>query len=69
MRKTSILNKLNHKLQAHARVCEENKELEKNKILLKYFAVKGLTLKCCGRTVTQPFRMKLTTRILHNVKV
>ena len=29
MRKTSIPNKLNHKLQAHARVCEENRELEK----------------------------------------
>ena len=36
MRKASILNKLNHKLQAHARVCEENneKELEENKISL-----------------------------------
>ena len=29
MGKTSIPNKLNHKLQAHVRVCEENKkELE-----------------------------------------
>ena len=26
MRKTSIPNKLNHKSQAHARVCEENEE-------------------------------------------
>ena len=26
MRKTSIPNKLNHKPQAHARVCEENAE-------------------------------------------
>ena len=28
MRKTSIPNKLNHKPQAHARVCKENKEKE-----------------------------------------
>ena len=28
MRKTIILNKLNHKPQIHARVCEENKEKE-----------------------------------------
>ena len=70
MRKTSILNKLNHELQAHARVCKENRELEKkNEILLKYFAVKGLTLRGCGRTVTQPFQMKLTTKILHSIKV
>ena len=69
MRKTSILNKLNHKLQAHARVCEENRELEKNEILLKYFAVKGSTLKGCERIVTQPFQMKLATKILHSIKV
>ena len=30
MRKTNIPNKLNHKPQAHARVCDENEE-EKNK--------------------------------------
>ena len=29
MRETSIMNNLNPKIQAHARVCEENK-LEKN---------------------------------------
>ena len=70
MRKTSIPNKLNHKLQANARVCEENSELEKyNEIFLKYFAAKGSTLKDCGITVTQPFRMKLTTKILYSIKV
>ena len=31
MRETSMMNNLNCKMQAHARVCEENKlELEKN---------------------------------------
>ena len=30
--KTSILNKLNHKLQAHARVCKENKQKELEKM-------------------------------------
>ena len=29
MRKTNISNKLNHKPQAHARVCEENAEENK----------------------------------------
>ena len=69
MRKTSIPNKLNHKQQAHARVCEENRELDKNKIWLKYFAVKGSTLKGCGRIVTQSFWITLTTRILNDIKV
>ena len=43
MRKTGIRNKLNHKPQAHAKVCKENKEKvleEKNECPLKYFAVK-----------------------------
>ena len=31
MRKTSILNKLNCKTQAHVRVCEENSEEENKK--------------------------------------
>ena len=29
MRKTNIPNKLNHKPQAHARVCDENEEEKK----------------------------------------
>ena len=77
MRKTSILNKLIHKPQAvHGgqRVCEENKlelelELEKNEILVKYFAVKGPNLKGCRRTVTLLIGVILTTRILYSIKV
>ena len=51
MRKTIRPNKLNHKLQG---VCKENKEKEleeKNDSPLKYFAVKGLTLEACRRTI------------------
>ena len=58
-------NKLNHKPQG---TCEENKE-EKNKIRLKYFAVKGSTLETCKRTVTLPIEVILTTKILHSIKV
>ena len=35
---------------------------------LKYFVVKRSTLEACRRTVTQPFQMKLTTRIVHSIK-
>ena len=68
MRKTSIPNKLNHKPQAHARVCDEN-EGKKNDCQLKYFAVKRSTLEACRRTVTQRIAMIFATRILHSIKV
>ena len=70
MRKTIIPNKLNHKPQAHARVCDENEEnKEKNDCRLKYFAVKRSTLEACRRTVTQRIAMIFATRILHSIKV
>ena len=73
MRKTSIPNKLstNRKpIHGGQRVCEENKlELEKNETLLKYFAVKGSTLKGCRRTMTIPIDPNFVTRILYNIKV
>ena len=72
MRKTNIPNKLNHKPQAHARVCDENKEEEdekKNDCRLKYFAVKRSTLEACRRTETQRIAMIFATRILHSIKV
>ena len=38
MRKTSILNKLNCKSQTHVKVCEENKENEKDQwLFVKFF--------------------------------
>ena len=70
MRKTSIPNKLNHKPQAHARVCDENEEnKEKNDCRLKYFAVKRSTLEACRRTMTQRIAMIFATRILYSIKV
>ena len=73
MRKTSIPNKLIHKLQAHSRepkdqrVCEENKLFELEK--MKYFMVKGSTLKGCRRTVTLRIDPNFVTSILHYIKV
>ena len=73
MRKTSIPNKLstNRKtIHGDQRVCEENKlELEKNEMLLKYFAVKGSTLKGCSRILMIRIDPNFVTRILHNIKV
>ena len=50
---------------------EENNELklEKNEILVKYFVVKGSTLRGCRRTVKLLIGAILTTRILHSIKV
>ena len=70
MRKTSIPNKLNHKPQPMLGACEENEEEnKKNDCQLKYFAVKGLTLEACRRTVTQRIAMIFATWILHSIKV
>ena len=66
MGKTITPNKLNHKLQAHARVCEEN---EKKDCQLKHFAVKGLIWKACRRTVALPIEANFTTKTLHSIKV
>ena len=35
---------------------------------LKCFAVKQSTLEGCRRAVTRPFRMKLATKVVHNIK-
>ena len=65
MGKISIPNKLNHKPQAHVRVCEENKkELEKKNCLLKYFVVEGLTLEGYRRTETPPYGTPSVTKLL-----
>ena len=70
MRKTIIPNKLNHKLQAHARgVRRKRRKLKKNDCQLKYFAVKTSTLEACRRTMTQRIAMIFATRILHSIKV
>ena len=69
MGKTNIPNKLNHKLQANARVYEENEKETKNDCGLKYFVVKGSTLKGCRSTVMRQIQVKFTTKILHSIKV
>ena len=71
MRKTNISNKLNHKPQAHARVCEENAEenKEKNDCRLKYFAVKGSTSEACRRTVKPGIQPLFTRRTIQYIKV
>ena len=61
MRKTNIPNNLNHKPQAHARVCKEN--VEKNNSQLKYFAVKRSTLEAC-RQSWESYFMKVIYYIL-----
>ena len=65
MGKTTMPNELNHKPKLG--VCEENKE--KNDCQLKQFAVKGLTLEACRRTVMRLIVMIFTTWILHNINV
>ena len=40
-----MMDNLNCKTQAHARVCKENNELEKNDTYWNNFAVKGMSLK------------------------
>ena len=52
-------------------MCEENKlelELEKNDCQLKCFAVKQSTLEGCRRVVTRPLQMKLTIKVIYNIK-
>ena len=50
-------------------MCEENKlELEKNDCQLKCFAVKQSPSEGCRRAVTLAFRMKLVTKVVHNIK-
>ena len=59
MRKTSIPNKLNHKLQAHTMMCEENY----NQLLVTIFCSERIDFgRYCGITVTLPIN---TTRIVH----
>ena len=43
--------------------------MKKNESVVKYFAVKGSTLKGCRRTVKLLIGAILTTRILHSIKL
>ena len=68
MGKTIIPNKLNHKPQAHARVCEENEEKE-NDCPLKFFMVKGPTLESHKRAATIRIQLIFVTTTLYTIKV
>ena len=59
------------KPQAHARVCEDNAEenKEKNDCRLKYFAVKGSTLEACRRTAMPGIQLIFTRRNVQSIKV
>ena len=63
--KNKHTKKLNHKPMLGV---SKNKGLEKQ-LQLKYFEVKGSTLKGCRRTVTLPIELNFTTWIVHNTKV
>ena len=67
-------NKLIHKPQAHSRGPNGVRRKyirrirKKNGCQLKHFAFKQSSLEGCRRAVTRPFRMKLTTKVVHNIK-
>ena len=48
---------------------KQNYVEEKNDYPLKYFAVEGLTLECCRRTMTPQIQANLSKTIVHNIKV
>ena len=65
------MNNLNCKMQAHARVCEENK-LEETTVKDTYrnnFAVKGTSLKDHIRRVERHIKMMFSRMIHHSIKV
>ena len=74
MRETSKMNNLNCKMQAHARVCEENKleleeELEKNDVYWNNFAVTGTSLKDHIGRMERCIKTMLSRMIHHSIKV
>ena len=70
MRKTSIMGNWNCKMQAHARVCEENDALEeKNNTYWNNFAVKVASLKDHNRRVGRRITMIFSRIIHHSIKV
>ena len=72
MRETSIMDNLNCKTQAYARVCEENKEeleLEKNDCRLKTFSLKDGPSDATQEDKKKRILLALLLKILHNIKV
>ena len=69
MRETNILDNLNCKTQAHARVCKENKLEEKTNTYQTNLAVKGASLKGHIRRVERHIMMILSRIIHHSIKL
>ena len=63
------MNNLNCKMQAYARVCEENKLEEKKLCPLKDFAVRGTSLKDYIGRVERHIMMMFPRMIHHRIKV
>ena len=68
MRETRIMNNLNCKTQAHARVCEEKLEEKKTPIEL-ILRLKGPSLKDYVRRVGRHIKMIFSRMIHHSIKV
>ena len=68
MRETSIMDNLNCKTQAHARVCEEKLE-EKNDCRLKTFSLKDGPSDATQEDKKKRILLALLLKILHNIKV
>ena len=71
MKETSIMDNLNCKTQAHARVCEENKlELEEqNDAYRNNFVIPGVSLKGHIERVGRRIKMVFSRMIHYNIKV
>ena len=61
-----MIAEVDHKLQAHARVCKGNKVkfLKKQLLVNKYFMAKGSTFEGCRTRMGYPNKLKLT-RMIH----
>ena len=70
MRETSIMNNLNCKMQAHARMREENnEELEKSDTYWNNFAVTGTSLKDLIGRMERRIKTMFSRMIHHSIKV
>ena len=67
MKETSIMGNLNCKMQAHVRVCEENKLEEKNNSFWNNFAVKSASLMDHIGRVERCIKMMFSRMIYHSI--
>ena len=67
MRETSILDHLNCKTQAHARVCKENKE--KKWLPIKIFFIESTTISCLPKILEKQILLRVFVMMLQSIKV